>query len=375
MEIETWYGKNYEGQLQGRYITLKKILPILERYKNRWEISTAGFSEKGKSIPMIKIGSGKKIVLAWSQMHGNESTTTKAIFDFIKFLNQKDAFQKEVQLFLVSHTLYIIPILNPDGAEAYTRENSNGVDLNRDAQELSQSESKCLQRIFDQIRPGLCLNLHDQRTIYGFENGKPATLSFLSPAADMDRSITEVRKKSMELIVQMHRHLEKMIPGQIGRYDDSFNLACVGDTFQFLGVPTILFEAGHYPNDYQREKTRELVFHSFLALFSLVSEKRKADHEDYFNIPENRKNYRDLIIRNIKLDHLLEPTDIAIQLSEELRDGKVVFVPVVNQIGGLENFYGHLEKDIRKNKTLTKSNKNLTVGVKLSEIDCFWDKI
>src|SRR5690554_2570874 len=193
MEIETWYGKNYEDQLEGRYITLKKILPILERYKNRWEISTVGFSEEGKRIPMIKMGSGKKIVLAWSQMHGNESTTTKAIFDFIKFLNQKDSFQKEVQLFLASYTLYTIPILNPDGAEAYTRENSNGVDLNRDAQELSQSESKCLRRVFDQIRPELCLNLHDQRTIYGFENGKPATLSFLSPAADMDRSITEGR--------------------------------------------------------------------------------------------------------------------------------------------------------------------------------------
>ena len=44
-------------------------------------------------------------------------------------------------------TLYIIPILNPDGAKAYTRLNANEVDLNRDAQDLSQPESKVLRAV------------------------------------------------------------------------------------------------------------------------------------------------------------------------------------------------------------------------------------
>ena len=66
----------------------------------------------------------------------------------------------------------------------------------------------------------------------------------------------------MEVIAVMNDALQNIIPNQVGVYDDAFNLNCVGDTFQSENVPTILFEAGHYANDYAREKTRSLfIFH------------------------------------------------------------------------------------------------------------------
>ena len=58
----------------------------------------------------------------------------------------------------------------------------------------------------------------------------------------------------MEVIIKMNNVLQNVIPNQVGIYDDSFNINCVGDSFQSKGVPTILFEAGHYKNDYSREK-------------------------------------------------------------------------------------------------------------------------
>ena len=182
MKIEAWYSENFEPDLSGRYITLNHINPLLKKYKNQFEISTIGTSELGKGISLIKIGNGKNVILAWSQMHGNETTTTKAIFDLLKFLTQKEAFQEEISNFLENNTLHIIPILNPDGAALYTRNNGNSVDLNRDAQDLSQKESQVLMNVFNKIHPDLCLNLHGQRTIFGLENGNPATISFLSPA-------------------------------------------------------------------------------------------------------------------------------------------------------------------------------------------------
>ena len=39
-------------------------------------------------------------------------------------------------------TLKIIPILNPDGAQQYTRKNANEIDLNRDAVERVAKESQ-----------------------------------------------------------------------------------------------------------------------------------------------------------------------------------------------------------------------------------------
>lgn len=369
MEIESWYSSNFEGQLKGRYISPKMIFPILEKYKYWPSPDISGTSEQGQPIPLIKIGEGKKIVLAWSQMHGNESTTTKALFDLIKFLNQESFFQNEIQQFLKSHSLYIIPMLNPDGANLYTRENANKVDLNRDAQNLSQSESRFLREVFDKLKPDLCLNMHDQRTIYGFDDGRPATISFLSPSADEHCSLTDARKVAMEGVVKMGRCLQKYIPGQVGRYDESFNSACVGDTFQMAGVPTILFEAGHYKEDYQREKTRELIFYAVLTLLDIIGEDNKIDFQDYYNLPENRKNYRDIVLRDVNVKPTAHPVDIAIQYLETLKKGKIEFVPIISEMGALNDLIGHFEKNINFLEILTNTDKKLTIGVKVLEFN------
>lgn len=369
MKIADWYRANFEDHLSGRYITLEHIDPILNIYKQHFEISVAGLSEQQKSIPLIKIGGGPKVILAWSQMHGNETTTTKAIFDFLKFLLQKELYKEEIEGFLLTHSFYILPMLNPDGAAVYTRENANDVDLNRDAQNLTQAESRCLRKVFDELQPSLCLNLHDQRSIYGLDNGNPATISFLSPAADSSLTHTDARKKAMALIAKMNRFLQNFIPGQVGRYDDSYNPACIGDTFQSFGVPTILFEAGHYKMDYQREKTREFIFYALLVLFDIIKSKDKTfNYKDYFQIPDNRKNYNDFILRNISFPKAKEPIDLAIQYSEVLNNGVIEFQAIIEEIGQLDDRYGHLEANAHSNEILTKTQKSIAVGVKISKI-------
>ncbi|WP_034259645.1 M14 family zinc carboxypeptidase [Aequorivita capsosiphonis] len=369
MKIDTWYHDNFEDKLSGRFINLEHISPLLEDYKTAYEISIAGYSENGLPLSLVKIGKGNKVVLGWSQMHGNESTTTKAVFDFLKFLNQKDFFQNEIETFLSNYTLYLIPILNPDGAKSYTRENANEIDLNRDAKNLSQSESRCLRKVFDDLKPQLCLNLHDQRSIYGFADGKPSTVSFLSPSADTERSITHARLIAMQLINKMNGTLQNYIPNQVGRYDDSFNSNCVGDTFQELGVPTILFEAGHYQQDYQREKTREFIFYSLLSLFDIsAAENDGENYKKYLDIPENRKNYNDFILRNVTSEANLEPVSIAIQYVEVLKKGKIEFEAVIDEIGELRDKFGYIEKEMYGAEILTNSQNNLTIGAKISKI-------
>jgi hypothetical protein len=369
MKIEDWYKNHFETQLRGRYITVEHIYPLLDMYKIKYEVSVPGVSEKGQDIPLIKIGNGKQVVLGWSQMHGNESTTTKALFDFIRFIDQKENFQSEIDEFLGTYTFYLFPMLNPDGAQLYTRENANGVDLNRDAQDLSQKESKCLRKVFEALKPDLCLNLHDQRSIYGFKDGKASTISFLSPAANKERSITPSRIIAMEQIVKMNKLLQDYIPGQVGRYDDSFNNACVGDTFQNAGVPTILFEAGQYSQDYHREKTREFIFYSLLVLFNIIGDSKPAlNYRDYFNIPENLKNYNDCILRNAKLKDKREQVSVAIQYREILRNETIVFEPFIDEIGSLKNKFAYIENNVEGAEILTNSQDILTVGDNISEI-------
>jgi hypothetical protein len=375
MKIEAWYSNNFEPLLSGRYITLEHIKPLLEKYKNHYEISILGVSELGKEIPMLKIGTGKKKVLAWSQMHGNESTTTKSIFDFIKLVSQKEAFKDEIRDFLNSFTLYVIPILNPDGASLYTRNNANDIDLNREAQDLSQNESRVLMNTFNRLKPDLCLNLHGQRTIFGLETKKPATVSFLSPSSDTKREVTESRKLAMRIIANMNNALQKYIPGQVGRYDDSFNANCFGDAFQMKGVPVILFEAGHIGSDYRRERTRAYLFYALINLFGISKQDDiSINDKNYFLIPENKKNYYDYILRNVLVNDCIKPTSIAIQFTELLENETIKFIPKIAKIGELDGFYGHLEEDGNNLEILVNSQNSIEIGLKISIINNKNDK-
>ncbi|HJY14341.1 MAG TPA: M14 metallopeptidase family protein, partial [Flavobacterium sp.] len=288
MNLEELFNLHKEQSIGGRYLTLNHIQPLLDKLNTNNQVQIIGKSVLDKPIYSYQIGTGETRIYLWSQMHGNESTTTKALFDFINVLNSGSDFARKL---LEKFTFYAIPILNPDGAALYTRENANKIDLNRDSQNLTQPESKILREVFDTFKPHYCFNLHDQRTIFGAGNtGKPATVSFLAPSYNEEREINENRLKAINLIAGLNDVLQKYIPGQVGRFDDSFNINCIGDTFQFLGVPTILFEAGHFPNDYEREITRKFLFFSLISSFKLLGENDLVDNRinDYLNISQNK---------------------------------------------------------------------------------------
>lgn len=364
MELHTinqYYKRYKEKSLYHRYITNSHIEPLIEKYKAELSVTILGDSVLGKPIYCLEIGTGKKRVLMWSQMHGNESTTTKAVFDLLNTL----FFDNQVSNILSECTICIIPILNPDGAQAYTRVNANNIDLNRDAQNRSQPESILLRKLFDKFQPHYCYNLHGQRTIFSAGNhNKSAIVSFLAPAQDDACSITSNRKIAMELINVMNRLLQKEIPNQVGVYDDSFNINCVGDTFQTANVPTILFEAGHAPNDYSREETRRYIYISLLSSLDYIACNKidGSNYKPYLNIPENEKLFSDIIIRNATLIENGEVVDIGIQYEEVLKDGKIHFQPKIEFIERLLKKYGHREIDANNHVVSSISGNPIAIG-------------
>ena len=349
MNLEELFDQFKEESVRGRYVTLTSIEPLLQKLNTNNQLQIIGKSVLGKSIYSYEIGKGKTRIFLWSQMHGNESTTTKALFDFFNVLHSGSALAHQLLDFF---TFYTIPMLNPDGATLYTRENANKVDLNRDSQALTQPESKLLRAAFDSFEPDYCFNLHDQRTIFGVDDtGKPATVSFLAPSYNENRDINESRLKAINLIAGINEDLQRYLPNQIGRFDDSFNINCIGDTFQFLGVPTLLFEAGHFENDYQREETRKYVFMSLISSFRILSENVIVDNgiDKYLSISQNKVVFYDFMYKNIKInyDGIEIITNFAAQYKEELIENQVCFNAYVSQIGDLEDYYGHFEYDAK----------------------------
>ncbi|MVO08348.1 peptidase M14 [Flavobacterium sp. TP390] len=344
LQLATTY---LQSDLQGRYITNEDILPLIKLLNNRFKINLEGKSVLDKPIYSVRFGIGKIKVFAWSQMHGNESTTTKALFDFFNYLASNETLAEN---WYTSFTFLSIPILNPDGAVAYTRVNANQIDLNRDAFDITQPESKLLRRIYEEFEPDYCFNLHDQRTIFGTEmNDLPASVSFLAPAFDETRAFNETRHKAIAIINAMNSNLASFIPNQIGRFDDSFNINCIGDYLTYRNTPTILFEAGHYKEDYQRDEVRKFIFCALWSGFQAINENVIVSNnlEDYLNISQNSKCFYDFLYKNVRIiDNSQEKLiNFAAQFTEILKDGAIHFEAYIVQIENLEGYVGHYEFD------------------------------
>ena len=347
MNYEKVYSKCVENLISGRYINLSMIKPLLQGWSKNFNVEIVGQSVQHRPIYECQIGHGKSKILIWSQMHGNESTTTKGLIDFMNLLNGDTEIASAI---LRRYSFYIIPMLNPDGAEVYTRANANDVDLNRDFQNLTQPESSALMRRFKEIEPDFCFNLHDQRTIFGVgTTGKPATLSFLAPAFNAEKEYDTARLRSVEMIMKMVGVLQDFIPGQIGRFDDSFNNNCVGDAFQSFKIPTILIEAGHYQGDYEREITRKYVFIALLSVFNLEHENVIVSNplSDYLRFPQNMPNFFDFVYKNVKINYEKSDliTNFAVQFREELLGNKIIFNGFIAKIQNIDGFFGHVEHD------------------------------
>lgn len=336
--LQNCYADIKESQLFGKWITLSDILPLFDKLHDSISKELIGKSEEGRDIFKLKFGNGQKRILIWSQMHGNESTGTKAVFDFLNFFN--DYYNHEIiQGIIENCTIEIIPMLNPDGALAYTRVNANKVDLNRDAVDQKACESKILRGILDNFSPHFCFNLHDQRTIFGVEGTKkPATISFLAPSEEETRKITKGRIETMNVIVAMNELLQQVIPNHVGRYTDEFYPTATGDNFQKLGHNTILIEAGHYPDDYNREETRKFNFFSLLqGVFHIATTDDFNEHDAYFSIPNNEKSFLDVIHR------MPDGNDKGFLYVDEIIDNVLTSRLKKEKEGDLKLYIGHHE--------------------------------
>lgn len=316
-----------------RYVAPEKLFFYLQSNYGDY-MREIGRSSQDRPIYCFTFGVGNLKVVAWSQMHGNESTATLAMLDFLYIIDQN----KELKSFFENHlSLDFVFMLNPDGSQLWQRRNFLNIDLNRDFNQEASVEMQLFKKFLHKKFYDYALNLHDQRSIFTTDGMHPATLSFLAPSENASREITENRKKSMAVIAKIYDDLKEELPSQIGRYSDEFYPNSVGDNLMKAGVPTILFEGGHFQDDYYRKETRKFytkaLFQAFLAMIELRG--NCSDYDQYFNIPENQESHYDIIYRNVRLntDFPCE-LDIAVQFREEFHSGdEITFTPIVVEVG------------------------------------------
>lgn len=299
--------ENYkEKTIKDRRFKHKDLKKIIEALRNddQFQVSKAGESVEGRNIYLVQVGTGKTNVLLWSQMHGDEPTATMAIMDIFNFFQQEDEFTEEKKQMLEDLSIYFIPMVNPDGAEKYTRRNAFDIDINRDAQRLQSPESRLLKSVRDSLDADFGFNLHDQDILWSAgKSGNPATISLLAPAYNYEKSVNEDRGNAMKIVVYLEKMLQQYIPGQVAKWSDDFEPRAFGDNMQKWGTSTILIESGGYKNDPEKQFIRKLNFTAILtALKTMADGSYKSESlARYSEIPENSRYLFDLVIRNASM--------------------------------------------------------------------------
>ena len=260
-------------------------------------VASVGQSMQGRELKTVTFGTGPTKVFMWSQMHGDEATATMALADIFAFLvsaqpsTLRDRIAKDL-------TVTFLPMLNPDGAEVFQRENASGIDINRDVRRMASPEARTLKAVRDKINPDFGFNLHDQNARTRVGDGLPAAIALLPPAADQAKSYGPVRTRARLVAAWLATDFNNAIVGRIARYDDTFNPRAFGDLMQAWGTSTVLIESGALPNDPQKQKLRTYNAAAILGVLESIATKsyEKADPRAYESLPFNRGGAYDLLI-------------------------------------------------------------------------------
>jgi zinc carboxypeptidase len=266
-------------------------------------VEPIGESLLGRPIRSVTFGQGPTKVLLWSQMHGDEATATMALADIFRFLVEAtdDPLRERLRRSL---TLVFIPMLNPDGAELFQRENAVGIDVNRDARRQVTPEAKALKKVHESLRPQFGFNLHDQnaRTRAG-EDGLASGIALLPPAYDEGKSYNEVRGRARLVAATLANLFAYEIPGRVAKYDDEYNPRAFGDLMQQWGTSTVLIESGALPGDPEKQRLRALNFAGILLALDAIATRgyEAADANAYERLPFNEGGAFDLLVRGGQL--------------------------------------------------------------------------
>lgn len=145
------------------------FLDDVDEMSDRVEIDVIGKTAQGRPLHLVQLGYPKPVpaakarkqptILFVCSQHGNEPAGREACLKLLRDL----AFTKDEALLdqLKRSTVLFVPSANPDGSAANSRENSAGVDINRDHLNLTTPEAQAMAAVVRDWQPEVSMDLHE----------------------------------------------------------------------------------------------------------------------------------------------------------------------------------------------------------------------
>lgn len=332
-----------------RHRDLQKYLEDLK--KLGISVEEAGRSFQNREIYQIEWGRGKTKVFMWSQMHGDEPTATSALIDMFTFLQNNRERIASVKKLEETITIRAVPMLNPDGAEVFTRRNAQGIDINRDARNLATPEGRLLKKLRDAWKPEIGFNLHNQNplTTVG-STPKQAAISLLAVSGSPTGETSAGFERNKRICALMIQALNKFIPENVGRYEDDYMPTAFGDRISEWGTPVILIETGALYGKDEMFLVKLNFIANLTALQAIADgSEARADAKIYENTPFNSLGgiynfiFRKATVVNLTGTGKSFTADVAVNI--ERRRAEIAAPTFVQDIGDLTFFKGLEETD------------------------------
>ncbi len=140
----------------------EEVLEFTKKVANYYDFLSyqiIGNSVEGKDIIAVKASkpgaeNNKLRILLFGQQHGNEQSSKESLLLIIRDINK-------YQEWLDVADIWIVPQVNPDGADINQRRNAMDLDLNRDHVVLDAPESLAIQRLFQNTLPHVTVDIHE----------------------------------------------------------------------------------------------------------------------------------------------------------------------------------------------------------------------
>src|SRR4051794_29524452 len=142
------------------------FLKAVDAGSPRIAVSEIGRTAKGRPLNLVRVGAPaprsaaaarkQPTLLFVCSQHGNEPAGREACLKLLRDLGYgaDDALLKRANVLFV-------PAANPDGRAANTRENSAGVDINRDHLNLVSPEARAVAAVVRDYQPDMVVDLHE----------------------------------------------------------------------------------------------------------------------------------------------------------------------------------------------------------------------
>lgn len=123
---------------------LKSDLYNLLKSFNFLQVSNIGYSVLGNNIYCVKIGNGQKQVFYSASYHANEWITSIVLMKYIEdfcnaYVTNSNIYNYSARNIFNNTTIYIVPMVNPDGVNLVTNMYPPGSDQYNSAKEISNN--------------------------------------------------------------------------------------------------------------------------------------------------------------------------------------------------------------------------------------------